>query len=495
MAIHRMQPWWRGTWARTVTVVEIRRERRCESLHRKVLARMRSGGLVYALNTWRENVIDLKLNRDRMFLLRQIADRKWIRHCALRIQHAWRSFYYMQLGTTNNHLIHSTEFSLAQVQIKRLRSQLHPRIQELVTRLEEDGDADQFAIDLLGDVEMWQNPEEVLLHAAAIELDYIVPLEPLPLHQMRSWIEHTLRRTLLWRDQPLDCVNGACRCNPYAREAIHGAGYCRGRIGLPHVVWFPFLHVVQKYFVAVERMREAQRNVVQALQEKRMMETLGRLLLADTADRGSHNGTASHPRFSKMGLVTRSKMNNLALGRDEEQHDYLRWFTAGVDTCVVCHALLSWLAVGGACQVCGVKRLEAPTSSSTLQSRNPLPPLGSRRGETSRRGLTGVGDVKEGVAELLRHAAMCVYAPAGHWRRLMPKWKVWEECRRALADPSQSVLSSYNIHTIGSLWLAKISGQLHSIPELEPEMTEKLSRLMDFLGGCIVGELLAPESN
>lgn len=106
-----------------------------------------------------------------------------------------------------------------------------------------------------------------------------------------------------------------------------------------------------------------------------------------------------------------------------------------------------------------------------------------------------MGDVKEGVAELLRHAAMCVYAPAGHWRRLMPKWKVWEECRRALADPSQSVLSSYNIHTIGSLWLAKISGQLHSIPELEPEMTEKLSRLMDFLGGCIVGELLAPESN
>ena len=107
--------------------------------------------------------------------------------------------------------------------------------------------------------------------------------------------------------------------------------------------------------------------------------------------------------------------------------------------------------------------------------------------------LTGVGDVEEDVSELLRHAAMCVYAPAGHWRRLMPKWRVWEESRRALADPSQFVLSSYNIHTIGSLWLAKISGQLESIPELEPEMADKLSRLMDFLGGCIVGELLAPE--
>jgi hypothetical protein len=249
-----VQSWWRGTFARKVTVVELRRKRRCESLHRKVLARMRSGGLVYALNTWRENVIDLKLNRDRMFLLRQIADRKWIRHCAVRIQLAWRSFYYTQLGTSGDHLIHSTESSAARIQIRLLRSRLHPRIQQLVTRLEEDGNADQFAIDLLGDVETWQNPEELILRASAVELDNVVPLEPLPLQQMRSWIEHTLRRTLLWRDQPLDCVDGACRCNPHARESIHGAGYCRGGIGLPHVVWFPFLHVVQKYFVAVERM-------------------------------------------------------------------------------------------------------------------------------------------------------------------------------------------------------------------------------------------------
>lgn len=51
----------------------------------------------------------------------------------------------------------------------------------------------------------------------------------------------------------------------------------------------------------------------------------------------------------------------------------------------------------------------------------------------------------------------------------------------------------YNISTIGSLWLAKIAGQLDSIPELNVEVVDKLCRLMEFLADFIMGELLAPE--
>ena len=502
-AIHVLQAWWRGTWARNVVVVEKKKQRRIERLTRRVMARIKHGGLLYTLHAWHANVIEIRLNRDRLFLLRQIADEKWVRCCAIRIQTCWRRFYYTQIDGA--HHIHSIEFGQAATRVQKLRQALHPRLVQLVHQLETTGNADEFAIRLLGDVEMWQNPEENILLASQIELGNRIPLEPLPLHQMQAWIEHTMKRTLLWRPQPLDCIvytgqqlqpeappQYACRCNPAARNAIHRAGYCRGKIGLPHVVWFPFLHVVQNYFQAVETMREVQRRVVQALQEKRMVETFGRLILADTSDRGNRFGQ-THTRWSKMSLVTRSRMNNRALNKDEEQHDYVRWFVRDIDTCAKCNGLLSWQATTGKCKVCGTKRFEAPTASSTLQSKLLLPPLGSRRGTESRQGLYGVGDIQENIQEFIYHAAFCCYAPPGHWRRLMPKWKVWEESRIQLAEPTLNILMLYNISTIGSLWLAKIAGQLDSIPELNVEVVDKLCRLMEFLADFIMGELLAPE--
>ena len=489
-ALHTLQPWWRGVWVRREVIPEMQQDKRVEALHRRVLARMKYGGLVYCLHTWYENVVDQKLNRDRLFLLRQIADRKWIRCCAIRIQTCWRRFYYTMIG--GEHIPHTTTMSRAHLRILALRRILHPRLEQLLLILETDGDADAFAIDLLGAVETWENPDRVLLLAAQVELGNRVPLEPLPLRQMQAWVEHTLQRVLLWRAIPLHCVLKPCRCHVCAHDEIHRAGYCRGEVQLPFVLFFPFLHVVQRYFVAVEKMREAQRNVVQALQEKRMMETFGKLILADTADRGSRFGH-QHPRWSKMSIVTRSRMNSLALGRDESRQDYIRWFVDGVDTCARCRALLSWDSEIGSCCVCGVKRLELPTSSSTLQSKIHLPPLGGRKGETSRNGLYGVGDIEEGLEEFLLHAALCVHAPSGHWRRLAPRWKTWEESRHEWAEPTIQVLSSYGIKTIGSLWLAKISGQLNSIPEMEVEMVNKMSRCLEFLADFIMSELLAPE--
>jgi ribosomal protein L40E len=502
-AIHMLQPWWRGTWARMFTVANLKQQRRVEQLTRRVMARMKYSGLLYTLHTWHANVVEIKLNRDRLFLLRQIADQKWVRCCAIRIQASWRRFYYTQINGA--HHIHSVEFSPASLRIQKLRKQLHPRLVQLVSQLEKTGNADEFAIDLLGSVEMWQNPEQSIILASKIELGNRIPLEPLPLQKMQEWIENTMKRTLLWRPQPLDCIgftdkdegphdHQACRCNPFARVSLHRAGFCRGKIGLPHVIWFPFIHVVQKYFQAVEKMREIQRDVVQALQEKRMMETLGCLILADTSDRGNRFGH-THTRWSKKSVITRSRMNNRALKRDNKQHDYIRWFVKDVDTCAKCNALLSWKAANGKCQVCNTSRLQAPTMSSTLQSKLLLPPLGSRRGVKSRKGLSGVGDIEESINELIYHASFCCYAPAGHWRRLMPKWKVWEESRIHLAEPTRKVLLIYNISTIGSLWLSKISGQLESIPELNDEIVQKLCRLMEFLSDYIMGELLAPEDD
>ena len=494
-AAHDLQPWWRGVWVRYEIYPNKIKEKRVEQLHRRVLARMKHGGLIYCLHTWHANVVDLVLNRDRLFLLRQIADRKWIRCCAIRIQSCWRSFYYTMLGIRNHNSAHTTTLSKAHLRIKVLRKKLHPRLEELVTLLEQDGDTDQFAIDILGAVEKWENPNQKLMDSAKIELGNILPLEPLPLHQMQSWIEHTLNRVLLWRPIPLNCVTNPCRCHSSAYEEIHRAGFCRGDVQLPFVLYFPLLNVIQHYFVAVEKMRERQRDVVQALQEKRMIETLGRLVLADTADRGSKYGH-QHPRWSQMGIATRSRMNNGALNKDEHAQDYIRWFIDSVDTCAKCKALLSWDTNKGKCCVCGVKRLELPTNSFIVKSKNVLilPPLGGRKGETSRQSIYGVGDIKESIDDLIFHCALCVYAPAGSWRRLAPKWKTWEESRMNLAVPTIEILHSYGIETIGSLWLCKISGQLTNMNEIDTRMIDKLYRLMQFLGDFIMGELLAPET-
>ncbi len=662
----RITAWWRGTWARRVTVPNRVREVRVKELRRKVLNRMRHGVVVWALEKWHANVVNLKLQRQALHLARQIADEKWVVHCAVRVQRAWRGFYYdldptvahgarngiaVQMapgaallvvgdrsagekmetehvsttGTTTpplappgaahyGHLMSSTR-SRRMRRIASLRARLHPRLRELVTRLEEDGDADGFAIDLLGDVELWDNPPPALVWASVHELGGVVlqdddgpddidsgrtaVLETLALGDMRAWVESRLRRWLLWRPQPLWCAGGACRCMAQAAEAVHRAGFCRGMVGLPFCIWFPFLHVCQEYYDAVELMRRRTREVVQALQEKRMMETLSRLLLADTADRGAHAGTTTHPRWAEWGGPerNRAKMSGGAVVADGAQHNYLRWFVHGKDTCVKCGALLSWeegKGSSGRCRVCGARRFEAPTEASSRgvhprclrklgtatnvsdrsvaeyhgpvthpvahdrrgggAARRPataaanlllgrrrrknrtdvlLPPLGesaaaanarsvsmrrlqrqertakagrrlaavvarnergrlgTRRGEAARPGLMGIGDLEEGVEELVRHAAFAVHAPTGHWRRLTPKWEVWQEATQTLAVPALEVLQAHGIVTLGSLWLSRLAGQLPNLG-LNVRLLRKLDRLLIFLADHMYLELLTP---
>ena len=151
----------------------------------------------------------------------------------------------------------------------------------------------------------------------------------------------------------------------------------------------------------------------------------------------------------------------------------------------------------GICRVCGAKRFEAPTEASSLgvHRKVRLPPLGSRRGLSSRRGIDGIGDIREGVSELLQHAAFCVHAPSGHWRRLASKTDVWEEARSQLAGPTEALLAGYGITTIGSLWISMYTNQLASLPGIDPRMAEKLTRLLGFLEAHMAEEIMAPEEN
>ena len=529
-----IERWWRGAYVRKYIVPHHRRMKRAEELRRRVYARMSMAGCLFCIQTWYENVVAIKLERQHFHLARQIADQKWVRHCAVKIQSAWREFFYTYVDFPNRENarktawlhVSSVEHGRANRRVQRIRSKLHPRLTFLVERLENDGNLDSFSIDLLGDMELWQNPARELVlavHPDDGELRGKLELEPLSLDAMRAWAENKLKRNILWRNQPGEWV-GECRCNRFAREAIHRAGFCRGDVGLPHVFWFPFLHVVDIYYKAVDKMQQQQREVAQALQEKRMIETLSQLILADTADRGSRYGL-SHARWQRMGQKGgrhRARMSGLSLTTDVECHEYIRWFMRGRDTCNNCNALLSWTDGGsgneeggsskvprtkkstyvkrgqknrGVCQFCGIKRYEAPTESSTfgVHHRVLLPPLGSRRGLSSRKGITGIGDIKESISELLQHAAFCVYSPAGHWRRLTPKSEVWEEARQKLAMPTERLLISYGINTIGSLWISFYTGQLDSLPGLDHSMVTKLGRLLLFLEEFVTDELNAPE--
>ena len=351
-AAPNIERWWRGAYVRKFVAPRLRQIRRAEDPRRRVYARMSMAGCLFCFQTWHANMVSIKLERQHFHLARQIADQKWVRHCAIRLQTAWRRFFYTYIdvpqsagNSTNKQWLHLSSIEQgAPVFDTCLRARLHPRLKTLVEKLESEGDVEGFAIDVLGDAEMWHNPARELLIAAHPdegELGGIVPLEPLPLDEMRQWIETRLQRNFLWRSQPGDWVD-KCRCNKFAREAIHRAGFCRGNVGLPHVMWFPFVHVMNLYYEAVERMQQQQREVVQALQEKRMMETLSRLLLADTADRASRFGL-SHARWQRMGQNggrRRARMSRLSLNTDADCHEYIRWFVQGRDTCAKCNAFL-----------------------------------------------------------------------------------------------------------------------------------------------------------
>ena len=151
------------------------------------------------------------------------------------------------------------------------------------------------------------------------ELGGMVPLTA-ALDEMRQWIETRLQKELLWRSQPEDWVD-KCRCNKFA-WGIHRAGFCNAKMSASHVMWFPFVHVMNLYYEAVEKMQQQQREVVQALQEKRGGRV--RLLLADTADRASRFGLSHAMAKDGQNGGNAGRISNF-LNTDADCHEYIRW--------------------------------------------------------------------------------------------------------------------------------------------------------------------------
>ena len=136
--------WWRGAYVRKFVAPHRRQIRRSEDLRRRVYARMSMAGCLFCFQTWHANMVSIKLERQHFHLARQIADQKWVRHCVLRIQTAWRHFFYTYVDVTNSgnngttswlHLS-SIEFGRATLRVRALRSRLHPRLTTLVQQLE-----------------------------------------------------------------------------------------------------------------------------------------------------------------------------------------------------------------------------------------------------------------------------------------------------------------------------------------------------------------------
>ena len=93
-AAPNIERWWRGAYVRKFVAPRLRQIRRAEDLRRRVYARM---SWLAAFSVFRRyaNMVSIKLERQHFHLARQIADQKWVRHCAIRLQTAWRRFLHI----------------------------------------------------------------------------------------------------------------------------------------------------------------------------------------------------------------------------------------------------------------------------------------------------------------------------------------------------------------------------------------------------------------
>lgn len=418
-----LQRWWRGCLARHTVIWNARKERERNRFRHRVLFRLSHQSAVWAINGWREYMRQEQLWRSRLYLAREIAESKWNNHCAARIQRQFRIF-----------------LSRRDFVVNEMLPTLHPRLRNLVMGLLKTRDWHTFVGEVLRDSKTRNNPEPRLVLDAE-RLGFPLPL--MNVDENTELIHRSVDRWLGWRPNPLPGSS------------------------LPTCMHYMVKKLNEQYYHYVT-LTNASCDIVQRVQEEAMIAQLTKLLLSDTYD-------FPKKRWDNMGQAKRRvAMSSFTVKKDSAAFSYLRWFLDGEDLCGHCGALLSWNDKGK-CTVCSKHRYEMETAS--VASRTKKFRLGTR--SIKRQRLAGLHEVKEPVYDFLCHAAFCVYAPAGSWKRLMPKTKAWEDSR-SMVEGMIKQLNRQNIHTIGSLWLSVISGEFQTLG-FEREISAKIIRLLKML--------------
>eukprot|EP00943_MAST-04B_sp_MAST-4B-sp1_P005335 g5335.t1 len=447
-----LQRVWRGCIARHGIVWNKRKEREQNQFRHRVLFRLSNQTALWALNGWLAYVNQEQLWRQRLHLARQIAQAKWKMHCATRIQKSVKLFLEDR-----------------QRKLLPILKRLHPRLLILVEHFMNTLDWKTFVQLLLDDARVRQNPELKIIQDAE-RLNMYLPLIDLDLND--EFIRCAVDKWISWRPCPLGPVGTIIpTCFVY------------------------FIAEINEHYKDYDKLTMCACKIVQRCQEEGMIAQLTRLLLSDSLD-------WPHQRWDKLNSkACRSAMNLYSQKRDKAAFTYLRWFVDGEDLCGHCGALLSWDKCGK-CTICKKHRYEMETSSEA--SRTKKYRLGTRDSNHGKRPVIfGLENVKEPVFDFLCHAAFCIHAPVGHWRRLMPKTQVWEESRNRI-ESIISHLNRCNIHTMGSLWLSILSGEFQTLP-IERKLMKKIIILMKMLhvdimtwvstGEAPTGSIILEESN
>ena len=420
-----LQRVWRGCLARHGVVWQKRKDREQNRFRHRVLFRISNQIAVWALNGWAEYVKQEQLWRQRLRLAQQIAQEKWKMHCAIRIQTQVRKFLNSRVG-----------------RMSVILEGLHPRLAGLVDDFISSLDWKQFVRLVIEDAKTRQNPKPTIIQDAE-RLNMPLPLMQLDLQDEFIW--RATDKWIGWRPCPLGPPG----------------------MVLPTCIFY-FISEINEHYKDYDTLTSATCKVVQRCQEEGMISQLTRLLLSDSYD-------WPYGRWGQLNnRKRRSVMSEFAKKRDKASFAYLRWFIDGEDLCGHCGALLSWGATGK-CSICGKHRFEMETSSESFRIKKFR--LGNRDGNQEMRSVIfGVEDIQEPVYDFLCHAAFCVHAPVGHWRRLMPKTQVWEESRGKIEDIIE-MLNEHRIYSIGSLWLSILSGQFQTL-SIDRTLMEKIIFLM-----------------
>lgn len=416
---------WRGCLARHGVVHTMQMERERRRFRHKILYSQSRQGAVWALKTWREFVVQEQLWKTRLYLACQIANSKWQTHCAIRIQRKTRYF----LRRRKHHL-------------QKLLPYLHPRLRTLCEQLIKSRNWHQFAQEIIKDCKSRNNPEPRLVMDAE-RIGFPLPL--INIEENDTFVMDSIHRWCSWRPNPLP-----------------------GTAGLIPSCFHYLIQRVNEQYMDYASLMDASCNVIQHLQEENMIKQLANLILCDTND-------WPFKRWEGLGKAHRRiAMNRLAIQKDRSSYAYLRWFLDGEDLCGHCGALLSWNKLGK-CKICSKSRYEMETSS--VASRTSKYRLGNRSVKRPR--IHGLEHVREPVFDFLCHAAFCVHAPAGHWRRLMPKVQCWEESRASIENIIV-ILERHNIKTIGSLWISVTSGEFSTL-NIDHQLYKKIVKLLKML--------------